>query len=320
MDHKRKVTALQAIRDVAKKRLIDALVITDHMSTPALKQSSADLFGRRRRLNYFSELKQVLAMVTWGCGISSPAGGARSHRSFRKLADDMAKRQPQALRVLNHPGWWRIGARHYKPANFEFLKAKPRLDAIEIMNGSSLLRFTNYRLLKRWEMLLEKGLRPGLVGGSDAHKPDDVGSMFTVVAASHLTAEAVVRSVRRGQTYVSDGAKLTFEVSGQGPGSLLQVRPDTRRLLVDVAVDSSKPGTMRLFHHQHMVKAIPMQPGCESMRLVIDRETLTRDGYFRVDFIRRELKPAVFSKKLQKTLPAKVVDYSALPRALFITT
>ena len=103
-------------------------------------------------------------MVTWGCGISSPAGG---HEATDRSASSLTtwRSDIQALRVLNHPGWWRIGARHYKPANFEFLKAKPRLDAIEIANGSSLLRFTNYRLLKRCEML-EKGLRPGLVGGS----------------------------------------------------------------------------------------------------------------------------------------------------------
>ena len=55
-----------------------------------------------------------------------------------------------------------------------------------------------------------------------------------------------------------------------------------------------------------------MEPGCESIRVNIDRQALIRDGYFRVDFVRHEVKPTVYSKKLQRMLPAKTVDYLGL--------
>ena len=46
------------------------------------------------------------------------------------------------------------------------------------------------------------------------------------------------------------------------------------------------------------------------MRLVIDRRR-SPDGYFRVD-LSDVAETRCFSKKLQKTLPAKVVDYLGL--------
>ena len=89
-----------------------------------------------------------------------------------------------------------------------------------------------------------KRTEAGLVGGSDAHKKDDVGSVFTVVAANRLTAGTIIR--RSGHTYVSDEVKLIFEVPAAVRGRL-KLRSDTPPLLVEVAVDLLEPARLDSF-------------------------------------------------------------------------
>lgn len=113
------------------------------------------------------------------------------------------------LLVLNHPnaptgencmgcGW--------DPATFDFTTA----DGVEVVNGGGMRQAGDASLaLGFWRGLLDKGLHPTAVGGSDNHNADmpvdqsgSVGSPATVVYAASLSERAILDGIKAGHVFV----------------------------------------------------------------------------------------------------------------------
>lgn len=121
------------------------------------------------------------------------------------------------LAVLAHPfEHSRDGAR--------LAPAVPLLDGIEVQNSRADRKIHDANILAR-SFAQVCGLRP--FGGSDAHRPQEVGNSFTVVEAEALTPDAVKAALmagevsvqgRRSRAWYTARSQLTKRVkTGAGP-------------------------------------------------------------------------------------------------------
>ena len=93
-----------------------------------------------------------------------------------------------------------------------------RVDAVEVVNGGALQVSGKadglVSGLPFWRSLLNAGLRPTAVGGSDNHDPDGppaIGSPTTVVWAAELSEHAVLAGLKAGHVFI--------DVDGDPPSS-----------------------------------------------------------------------------------------------------
>ena len=151
-----------------------------------------------------------------------------------RLADDVHK--AGGLISVNHPtvpsgencmgcGW--------DAADFDFSK----IDGVEVVNGGTIRavgRYDERQGLGYWYELLNRGLRPTAVGGSDNHNPDQgtIGSPTTVVRATSLSERAVLDAIKAGHVFVDLG----------GPGHRLLELTSGPLMMGDQAVLSAGQG------------------------------------------------------------------------------
>jgi hypothetical protein len=138
--------------------------------------------------------------------------GVTQDVDFRHGANAMADQVHKlgGLFSLNHPnaptGESCMGCGWDAPG-FDFAKA----DAVEVVNGGGVREAGDDKglALAFWRSLLDKGLSPTAVGGSDNHDPDlpvttsgSVGSPATVVYAASLSQQAILDGIKAGHVFV----------------------------------------------------------------------------------------------------------------------
>jgi hypothetical protein len=85
-----------------------------------------------------------------------------------------------------------------------------KADSVEVVNGGGLRSHGDDALaLPFWRSLLDKGLTPTAVGGSDNHdadmptdKPGSVGYPATVVYAANLSRQAILDGIKAGHVFI----------------------------------------------------------------------------------------------------------------------
>jgi len=111
------------------------------------------------------------------------------------------------------------------------------------------------------DLLPEKRLRAGkqvtALGGSDAHCPDDIGSVWTGVFASRCTASAILAALKQGRCFASESSLLELVGQGQPMGSVLSgKRGRSLRFRYRVA-DAGGIDSVRIVCNGRVVKEIP---------------------------------------------------------------
>ncbi len=96
-------------------------------------------------------------------------------------------------------------------------------DTVEVFH--SVWEFNNYVSLRRWDELLRKGFKIGIVGGSDAHEIKGGRSLLTPgapttwVFVEELSEENLLEAIRRQRVFVSEspsGPKLILKALANG--------------------------------------------------------------------------------------------------------
>jgi hypothetical protein len=88
-------------------------------------------------------------------------------------------------------------------------------DIIEVWAGSwSERRAENIKTLKRWENLLNQGLKVIAVSGSDIHKLEPYKKDYgrTYVWAKSKTREGIIEGLKKGKVYITSGPKINFQL------------------------------------------------------------------------------------------------------------
>ena len=216
------------VLETAAARGLDFVVVTDH-NTESQNSSLRELQP------YFDRLLLIPGRELTTFTGHANALGVTSHLDFRvdgrhvidanALAD--AVHGAGGLLSINHPanpsGEICMGCGWTAPG-FDFAHA----DAIEVVNGGNV-RATGaadgaLSGLGLWTKLMNEGLHPTAVGGSDSHDadqlsgPGSVGSPTTVVYAEDLSEHAILAGLREGRVYIDvdgrPGRALDLTVTG----------------------------------------------------------------------------------------------------------
>lgn len=207
--------------DAAAREGLDFLFVTEHNTTSHLN-------FLRELQPYFDDLLLVPGMeLTSFGGHANLIGVADASRLLRPgggasdVGDEFRRvRERGGLVVVNHPGL---------PSNEDCMGCGWRnpidwsaVDAVEIVNGGSLLRFGSaegpFSALAFWERLLDRGSRITAVAGSDSHDPTasadrqvPVGRPRTVVFADSLSQRDLLAGLRAGRAFVDvQGSRTRF--------------------------------------------------------------------------------------------------------------
>jgi len=190
--------------EAAEAAGLDFIAVSDHNATT----QNQDL----RELQPFFDKTLLIAgreLTTfhghaneWGV-----AGPVEFRRDANLMADQVHAQG--GLFSLNHPnaptGEACMGC-GWDAAGFDMVKA----DSVEVANGGGIRGAGDAALaVTFWRSLLDRGLTPTAVGGSDNHDPDlpvttsgSVGSPTTVVYASELSARGILAGIKAGHVFV----------------------------------------------------------------------------------------------------------------------
>lgn len=91
-----------------------------------------------------------------------------------------------------------------------------RFDAIEVMNGRNTSEGN-----KRAMRLAERAHLP-MVGGSDAHRAENIGEALTIFPEDCHTIEDLIKAILDGRTHVEGGGRGTRETLRYGSRSISQ--------------------------------------------------------------------------------------------------
>ena len=187
-----------------------------------------------------------------------------------------------ALISINHPFVLCGGcAWSYDPAARDF-------DAIEVWNGP--WDFTDEPAVKMWDKILQSGRRITAIASSDSHRPDTpIGKPATHLAAPVLTQAALLKAIRQGRAYLTEGAaqSVSFEAevtTGKRRSRLMigaEVRlnaPNTIRFFIRTEV-TQPDATVSLISNGQVIRSFPAKTNGQH---VIEIEC-RRDAYFRLE-------------------------------------
>jgi hypothetical protein len=267
---------------------LDFIVITDH--------NTASHHAEIDRLRNGSGQPLVLRgeeITTYGGHTNAWGLPSGTWIDFRTHPGDTARISniaAQAHRVgalisINHPFVSCGGcAWSYDPAARDF-------DAIEVWNGP--WDFTDEPALKMWDKILQSGRRITAIASSDSHRPDTpIGKPTTHVAAKVLSQEALLRAIRQGHAYLTDGVApyvVSFEAevaTGKRRSRWIigdEIRmnaPDTIRFFV--TTETAAPGaTVSLISNGQIIRSFPAKTADGQPNMI--EVGCQHDSYFRLE-------------------------------------
>ena len=105
------------------------------------------------------------------------------------------------------------------------------LFGIEVINGGCSRYNDNTSI--HMEALLRKGVDIRPVAGDDNHLPEEIGRCFTMIKAEHLSYDALIRALKLGHYYVSEGPRILELFLENGRFTLRTDSPCTVTLLAE---------------------------------------------------------------------------------------
>ncbi|RLI96458.1 MAG: histidinol-phosphatase [Candidatus Aenigmatarchaeota archaeon] len=176
--------AISPVRDIilgAKKAGLDGIAITDHNTTEGLDEARKE--GKRHGIIVIRGQETRTKegdVIALGPGKCIP-----KWQPVKKTIDDIHKMGGVA--VAAHP--YREIAHNTSISGY----LDCGFDAVEVVNSRSF--FTNKKAKRKTEML---GLAK--TAGSDAHRAEDVGNAYTIVAVKSKTEKDILDAIRAGKT------------------------------------------------------------------------------------------------------------------------
>src|SRR6266536_4120450 len=185
----------------ARNTGLDFIVITDHNTASHHEEIDRLSKGLRQPLVLRGEEITTYGGHTNAWGLPSGTWiDFRAHPGDTSRISQIAAQAHRAgaLICINHPFVLCGGcAWSYDAAALDF-------DAIEVWNGP--WDFTDEPAVKMWDKILQSGRRITAIASSDSHRPDTpIGKPATHVAAKVLSQAALLKAIRQGHAYLTDG-------------------------------------------------------------------------------------------------------------------
>lgn len=236
-------STLGEVAALASRLGLDFISVTDHNTVSQI----AELGWRSAFLNGVFVLRGVEMTSYKGhmnvFGISEvPEFRVKARRELEAVVAYL--RSKGAFLSVNHPKPlgpdWELGDMSFA-------------DAVEVFQA--VWEFNNYVSLRKWDELLKRGLRVGLVGGSDAHEMKSGESLLapgvptTWVYVDELSEEGLLRGLRAQRVFVSEspsGPRVFLKALQGGREYTLGDTVDAGPLDLVVRVEGAEGQTLRL--------------------------------------------------------------------------
>lgn len=262
--------------ECAKNAGLDFLFITDHLS---IKQKL--------------EIKKYKD-ASWGQepnACHQHIGLLNNSRLFTPLKESLAEDFRKAGKLapfvwIPHPAGW-YPSQWYNDEQIEALWTIGENFAMEVMNGANKVIGAydafDAKAVRIWDRLLCDGKRVTAVGGSDAHIPDDIGSVWTGVSEAGLEASSIISSLRQGNCFASEAPLMSFFCNGKPMGSEVKVSKKTEIKLSFKIADSAGIASFSIVSNGRVLKHF------DAGHKILVRDSLTdiplKNTYYRLEAV-----------------------------------
>jgi hypothetical protein len=275
---------IPALISSARNTGLDFIVITDHNT--ASHHEEIDRLSSKQPLVLRGEEITTYGGHTNAWGLPSGTWiDFRTHPGDTSRISDIAAQAHRAgaLTSINHPFVLCGGcAWSYDAAARDF-------DAIEVWNGP--WDFTDEPALKMWDKILQSGRRITAIASSDSHRPDTpIGKPATHVAATVLSQAALLRAIREGHAFLTDGAQrvVSFEAEVKtgkrrahwSIGDEIHLDAPARLRFLIRTEGTGPDATVSLISNGQTIRSFPAKTNGEPQVIEMDCQ---HDSYFRLE-------------------------------------
>ena len=233
------------------------------------------------------------ADASWG---QEPGAGAHhigllcNKHLFRPRSDSIAADFQRAKKIASfvwipHPAGWYPGTWYTNKAIETLWTLGPEFP-IEVMNGAhKIVRAYDAfdaKAVTVWDQLLCDGKKIAALGGSDAHGPDDIGSVWTGIFAPRCTAPSIIKALNEGHCFASEASLLDFSCNSRPMGSTLRKRKDTTLKLRYRVADAAGIASIRIISQGSMIREVHPQ-GQTVIEDTWTRKVGTKPVYYRLE-------------------------------------
>lgn len=139
---------------------------------------------------------------------------------------------------IPHPaGWW--PRRVYTDEQKQSLRRLPSPFLMEVINAAGMVStgfdYTDAAAIELWDELLNDGWQIHAMGNTDAHAPHQIGIVWNGVFASRCDEASILKALRAGRSFATEGPVLDLKVGRVGMGSRVRDRNEAGPLKVKVA-------------------------------------------------------------------------------------
>jgi len=261
--------------EAARNAGLDFLFATDHAS-----------LGQKRKVKRWPD-------ASWG---QEPGVGGHhlglleGRRLFRPRKADFAAQYRTATRIapfvwVPHPiGWYPVT--WYDDNTIGQLWSIGDCFAAEVMNGAGKIVRAydafDQKAVAVWDRLLGDGKKVAALGGSDAHTPDQIGTVWTGVHAKRRTGASIIRALNRGVCFASEASLLDFHCGTAPMGSTIRKCKGSKIQLYFRVADAAGIASVRIIGNGKTVKTVAGR----NQTLVtgtLQRKMGARPAYFRIE-------------------------------------
>lgn len=176
----------------------------------------------------------------------------------------------------------------YEAVTVRALRNFPAAFAMEIINGmNKVVRAYDQfdaKAVRIWDQLLSAGKQITALGGSDAHSPDDIGSVWTGVYAERCGAAAIIKALNQGLCFASEASLLDFSIDGRPMGASLRRKKGAQLRLHFRAADAAGIRLVRVITQGRVAREYDVRGKtvCEDNLAI---RAAARPAYFRLESI-----------------------------------
>jgi hypothetical protein len=267
--------------------------------------------------------------------------GESGWSAVETLSDEVApifeatrKRYPDALIQINHPrysSWDYLNSYQLDPDSAATARAGfwTGFDVIEVLNGPSLRSSNNSETVHDWLNLLARGFFFPAVASSDAHQIDTEEPGYSRTYAyvddrdlEKIDVGAVIESLRRGRSFVTNGPVVELTVNGRyPPGDTLSAVEGVVDIHIEVrAAPWISLDEARVIVNRETVRVLPVEtaPGLVQRLQQHVRLELAEDAFIVVEVTgERSLYPVVQARS-KSGRPVDAVTPYALTNPVFV--
>lgn len=195
---------------------------------------------------------------------------------------------------IPHPaGWYPV--KWYTDEQIAKLWELPDEFAMEVINGAGKIvqAYDGFdaKAVGVWDRLLGDGRKVTALGGSDAHGPDEFGTVWTGIYADECAADALIEGLRRGRCFASEAALLDFTCNGEPLGATVAVPRGAALELRFRAADSAGLACARIVSDGKVLKEFAGR-GEPVLAGTLTRKAAARPRHYRLETVSSDARRA----------------------------